>query len=72
MNEATELHKQLFSVPSVNPGFADAPREYCGESRITAFIADWAKREGIQVREYEAAPGRTCVLLSVAGRSCAE
>ena len=65
MDDAEEILKQLVSIPSVNPGFDEAPREYCGESRISAFITDWAKREKIQVREYEAAPGRTCVLLSV-------
>lgn len=65
MNEIKELLRQLVAIPSVNPGFEDAPREYCNESRIASFIAEWAEREGIHIREYEAAPGRNCVLLSV-------
>ena len=65
MNDyAVKLLQELVAIPSVNPGFSNAPVEYTGEERLGNFLLDWAKTNGIEVQRFRAAEGRPCVLLS--------
>ena len=58
-----DLLRHLVAIPSVNPGFTDAPAEYTGEKRLALYLMQWAKERNIHAEYFEAAPDRPCVLL---------
>lgn len=65
MNDyAVKLLKELVAIPSVNPGFSNAPAEYTGEERIGNFLLDWARCNAIDAQHFKVAEGRSCILLS--------
>lgn len=65
MNDyAVKLLHELVAIPSVNPGFSNAPAKYTGEERIGNFLLDWARCNAIDAQLFKAAEGRPCVLLS--------
>jgi acetylornithine deacetylase len=56
------LLERLVSIDSVNPAFGGP-----GEAEIAAFVADWARGEGLEVQLDEAAPGRPNVIATARG-----
>ena len=61
---APDLLKQLVAIPSVNPGFSEAPEGCGGEGPLADFLMAFAGEHEIEAERFEAAPGRPCVLLS--------
>ena len=57
------LLRKLVSIPSVNPGFSNAPPEYTGEARLGKYLLAWAEQHSVEARCFEAAPERPCILL---------
>jgi succinyl-diaminopimelate desuccinylase len=75
--EATDLLRELVSIPSVNPGFCtpDDHSDIFGEQRVGAFLEDFFRRLGCKVWFEEVLPGRSNLIAHLAtgnsGRSIA-
>lgn len=58
-----QLLKDLVAIPSVNPGFAEAPPEFTAEGALAEYLVSWARERNVICRKIESVPGRPCVLL---------
>lgn len=58
-----KLLADLVAIPSVNPGFSDAPAEFTGEEALAEYIIRWSKTHKIHCQKICAAGSRPCVLL---------
>jgi acetylornithine deacetylase/succinyl-diaminopimelate desuccinylase-like protein len=63
MSEVAQLLHHLIALPSVNPAFLPAGHPHAGESRVANFLAQQAKRVGLDVAFQKVSPGRSNVLL---------
>jgi acetylornithine deacetylase/succinyl-diaminopimelate desuccinylase-like protein len=63
-DDLTDLLSGLVSIDSVNPSLVPGG---AGEERIAAFIADWARRSGLEAKILEDTPGRPSVLVRARG-----
>ncbi len=59
-----ELLSDLVAIDSVNPSLVPGG---AGESEIAAFVADWARRAGLEADVLEATPGRPSVVVRARG-----
>src|SRR5215470_4830988 len=59
-NDTIELLKDLVALDSQNPSLVPGA---AGESRIAAYVADWATSVGLASQTLEATPGRPSVLV---------
>ena len=60
-DDVVELTSQLVAIDSVNPSLVDGG---AGESEIAAFVARWARDNGLQADVLEETPGRPSVLVT--------
>ncbi len=60
--DALPLLERLVSIDSVNPSLGGP-----GEGEIAAFVAEWARKAGLEVELDEAAPGRPNVIATAQG-----
>ncbi len=60
MNTApvTALLRELISIPSINPAFAEGFPDWSGESGMVEFLSSRARSLGLEVIHQEVAPGR--------------
>jgi acetylornithine deacetylase/succinyl-diaminopimelate desuccinylase-like protein len=65
MTETEKLLRELIALPSVNPAFLPLNDARAGESRAADFIADTARRAGLDVRFQKVRPGRSNVLVTL-------
>jgi acetylornithine deacetylase len=63
-NDLTALLAELVAIDSVNPSLVEGG---AGETRIAAFVADWARAAGLEARLLEETPGRPSVIVRAAG-----
>lgn len=63
--EICRFLSELVAIPSVNPGFSDAPERYTGENTLAEYLIHWAESRKIRCKKICAAPGRFCVLLEI-------
>src|SRR3954471_9419331 len=61
----SELAAELVAIDSVNPGLVAGG---AGEGAAAAFVAGWAKDNGLDARVLEATPGRPSVVVTAGGR----
>lgn len=64
-DDLIHLIEQLVAIDSVNPSLVPGG---AGESEIAAFVASWARNEGLEVDVLEATPGRPSVVVRARGR----
>ncbi len=62
--DLSQLISQLVAIDSINPDLVPGS---AGEAAGAAFIADWSRREGLEVHVEEAAPGRPNVIAIARG-----
>jgi acetylornithine deacetylase len=62
--ELAGLTADLVAIDSVNPSLVDGGT---GESAIAAFVADWARRQGLEAEPLEETPGRPSVIVRARG-----
>jgi acetylornithine deacetylase len=62
--DLTELISDLVAIDSVNPSLVEGG---AGESEIAAFVADWARAQGLEAELLEETPGRPSVLVRARG-----
>ena len=60
----SNLTERLVAIDSVNPSLVPGG---AGESEIAAFVADWARRAGLEADVLEATPGRPSVVVRARG-----
>ena len=60
MDDLTDLVARLVAIDSVNPSLVPGG---AGEGEVAAFVADWARGEGLGVEVLEETPGRPSVLV---------
>ena len=60
---ALRLLQELIARPSVNPAFVPPEDPNAGEERVAEFLADTARRAGLDVASQKVAPGRRNVLI---------
>lgn len=63
-SELTALVVDLVAIDSVNPSLVPGG---AGEARIAAYVADWARKQGLEVEVLEETPGRPSVLVRARG-----
>ena len=63
-SELTALVADLVAIDSVNPSLVPGG---AGEARIAAYVADWAREQGLEVEVLEETPGRPSVLVRARG-----
>ena len=59
MDQLTQLLSDMVAIDSTNPDLVPGGS---GEGEIARFIADWMRKEGLEVEQVEAAPGRSDVV----------
>lgn len=59
MTESEKLLRELVSLPSVNPAFLPAGDPHAGERRVSAFLAERARKGGLEVEWAPVLPGRS-------------
>lgn len=71
MHQATRLLGELIALPSVNPAFLPSNHPEAGEARVAEFVAQVARRQGLDVERQDVHPGRWNLLvrLQPAGRA---
>jgi acetylornithine deacetylase len=62
--EVVELTSQLVAIDSVNPSLVEGG---AGETEIAAFVAQWARDNGLEAETLEEKPGRPSVLVTARG-----
>lgn len=62
MDELTRLLTDLVSIPSMNPMGRDRGGPEYSEERIGNYVADYLRRNSIEVKTYDVAPGRPNVI----------
>lgn len=62
MSPAEQLLRELIAIPSVNPAFVPPNHPHAGEQRIAAFIADSAKKGGLEVEQQHVVDDRANVI----------
>jgi acetylornithine deacetylase len=62
--DATELLSALVAIDSVNPSLVPGG---AGEAEIAAFVAGWARGEGLEAEVLEETPGRPSVIVRARG-----
>ncbi len=69
ITETQKLCSELIAIPSINP---QSQREYdqslFGEQRVAQFLADWFRARGFDPELKEVSPGRSNVLVRIAGK----
>jgi acetylornithine deacetylase len=65
-DDVVELTSQLVAIDSVNPALVDGG---AGEIEIAAFVAQWARDNGLDAQVLEETPGRPSVLVTARGSS---
>src|SRR5262245_18804620 len=60
-----DLAADLVAIDSVNPALVPGG---AGEAAIAAFIAGWAKDNGLEAQVLEETPGRPSVIVTARGR----
>jgi acetylornithine deacetylase len=63
-DDVTALTSELVAIDSVNPSLVEAG---AGEAAIAAFVADWARGEGLEADVLEETPGRPSVIVRARG-----
>ena len=63
-DDVVELTSQLVAIDSVNPSLVPGG---AGEPQIAAFVADWARDNGLEAQLLEETPGRPSVLVTARG-----
>jgi acetylornithine deacetylase len=63
-DELTALVSDLVAIDSVNPSLVEGG---AGERAIAAFVADWARTQGLEAEVLEQTPGRPSVLVRARG-----
>lgn len=63
MTRVARLLRDLIAIPSVNPAFRPAGDAFAGEARVTSFLADRARKAGLDVEFQEVFPGRNNVIV---------
>ncbi|HEU0236695.1 MAG TPA: M20/M25/M40 family metallo-hydrolase [Candidatus Limnocylindrales bacterium] len=64
--DVLDLVGRLVAIDSVNPSLVPGA---AGESRVAAFVADWARSAGLGVDVVEETPGRPSVIVRGGGRT---
>ncbi len=64
MADAAQLTAELVAIDSVNPSLVPGG---AGEREIAAFVAAWARDNGLEAEVLEATPGRPSVLVTARG-----
>src|SRR5436190_21246346 len=59
-----QLLSELVAIDSVNPSLIDGG---AGETEIAAFVARWAREQGLEADVLEATPGRPSVIVRARG-----
>lgn len=62
MTRTTRLLRDLIALPSVNPAFRPAGDPFAGEGRVADYLADCARKVGLDVEFQEVFPGRSNVI----------
>jgi acetylornithine deacetylase len=65
MNQLTQLLSDLVAIDSTNPELVP---DGAGEGEIARFVADWMRKEGLEVETLDASPGRPNVIGIARGR----
>lgn len=63
-DDVVELTSRLVAIDSVNPSLVDGG---AGESEIAAFVARWARDNGLEAEVLEETPGRPSVIVTASG-----
>jgi acetylornithine deacetylase len=63
-DDVTALTSELVAIDSVNPSLVEGG---AGEAAIAAFVADWARGEGLEADVLEETPGRPSVIVRARG-----
>jgi acetylornithine deacetylase len=63
-DDVVELTSQLVAIDSVNPSLVDGG---AGESEVAAFVARWARANGLEAQVLEDTPGRPSVVVTARG-----
>jgi acetylornithine deacetylase/succinyl-diaminopimelate desuccinylase-like protein len=68
MTQTEQLLRELIEIPSVNPAFLNAGNPRAGEQRVSEFLAEKAKRVGLEVGYKKALPQRSNLLIRLLPR----
>lgn len=63
MTRVAQLLRELIALPSVNPAFRPGGDIFAGEARVADFLADRARKAGLDVEFQEVFPGRNNVIV---------
>jgi succinyl-diaminopimelate desuccinylase len=69
MTETEQLLRELIAIPSVNPAFPTAGNQLSGERAVGEFLADRARRAGLEVNYQDVLPQRRNLLVRMVPRS---
>jgi acetylornithine deacetylase len=64
LSDITALTSELVAIDSVNPSLVEGG---AGEQEIAAFVAGWARDQGLEAELLEATPGRPSVIVRARG-----
>jgi len=63
LSSVTKLLRDLVALPSVNPAFWPDDPERTGEERVATYLADLARKQGLEVSRQAVLPGRKNLLV---------
>jgi succinyl-diaminopimelate desuccinylase len=69
MTKTEKMLRELIALPSVNPAFAPPGSPYTGEENIARYLAEVARRGGLETELLPVLPGRPNLWVRLAGRN---
>jgi len=58
----SHLLRELIAIPSINPAFGPPDPQRTGEGKVASFLADYARRLGLECEFQDVMPGRKNLL----------